>query len=73
MFPVKVMIGKMIIQPDDFCLTLNVKEVMSLEQGGESKASFVNHGPDDVGGPASLSSLRETAAFWSSWPHCCRA
>ena len=39
-----------------------VKNVVSLEQGGESKANFVNHGPHDVSGPASMSSLRET---WS--------
>ena len=50
-----------------------VKKVVSLEQGGESKANFVNHGPDDVSGPAGLSSLKETAASWHSWPHCCRA
>lgn len=72
-FQWKLQLGRWSSIPDDFWLTLDVKEVMSLEQGGESKASFVNHGPDDVGGPASLSSLRETAAFWNSWPHCCRA
>ena len=49
-----------------------VKNVVSLEQGGESKANFVNHGPHDVSGPASMSSLRETAASWRSWPYCCR-
>lgn len=42
-----------------------VKKVkVSLEQGGESKANFVNHGPNDVSGPAGLSSLKETAASW---------
>ena len=36
-----------------------IKKGMSLEQG-ESKVNFVNHGPDDVRGPASLSSLRDS-------------
>ncbi|OWK07725.1 hypothetical protein Celaphus_00008348 [Cervus elaphus hippelaphus] len=36
-----------------------MKKGMSLEQG-ESKVNFVNHGPDDVRGPASLSSLRDS-------------